>query len=271
MRRLRFTIAGAAAVVFVVALALASLRLTSHVWAGTVLLLTLATLFLAILGVVYRQGERQAFWLGFILLGWGYMALASHFWWDRTAVRPHLATTSLLQWLYPYLRLDRFVGFPGEVDPRDLLIKAKLEEPISMSFANETPLDDLLKYIKQATTDRHYSGIQIYVDPDGLRRANQTLTSTVTLDVEGVPLRTTLAIALKQLGLSYHVQDGILVITEGDFRVPYPASLGGWSFLPPPDSSQMCYLVAGHCCFGLIAALLGGAAGLQFFRTRAGQ
>src|SRR5262249_41002884 len=31
-------------------------------------------------------------------------------------------------------------------------ILAKLEEPISMSFANETPLEDVLKYIKSASS-----------------------------------------------------------------------------------------------------------------------
>ena len=38
-------------------------------------------------------------------------------------------------------------------DPKTKQILEKLDEPISMSFANETPLDDVLKYIKQATTD----------------------------------------------------------------------------------------------------------------------
>ena len=32
------------------------------------------------------------------------------------------------------------------------MILEKLEEPISMSFAEETPLEDVLKYVKQATT-----------------------------------------------------------------------------------------------------------------------
>ena len=39
---------------------------------------------------------------------------------------------------------------PGK-DPRSLAILTKLEEPISMSFPNETPLEDVLKYIKLAT------------------------------------------------------------------------------------------------------------------------
>ena len=82
-----------------------------------------------------------------------------------------------------------------------------------MSFANETPLEDVLKYIKSATTGANDNGIPIYVDPVGLQEAEKTMTSPVTLDLEGVPLRITLALLLKQLGLQYKVQDGILTIT----------------------------------------------------------
>ncbi len=56
-------------------------------------------------------------------------------------------------------------------NPRSLQIVARLDEPISMSFPNETPLEDLIKYIKQATTTPTFSGIPIYVDPVGLQEA----------------------------------------------------------------------------------------------------
>ena len=57
-----------------------------------------------------------------------------------------------------------------------------------MSFNEETPLEDVLKYIKQATTTKTYAGIPIYVDPGGLEEVDQTMTSTVTqLDLEGDP------------------------------------------------------------------------------------
>jgi hypothetical protein len=91
---------------------------------------------------------------------------------------------------------------------------AKLEEPISMSFANETPLEDVLKYIKSATQGPDDTGLPIYVDPDGLQKAQKTMTSPVALDLEGVPLKTTLRLLLKQLGLSYSIKDGLLVITS---------------------------------------------------------
>ena len=83
-----------------------------------------------------------------------------------------------------------------------------------MSFKEETPLDDVLKYIKQATTTPTHSGIPIYVDPIGLQEAERSLNSTVLIDLEDVPLRRTLQLILSQLGLAYFVEDGILVITS---------------------------------------------------------
>jgi RNA polymerase sigma factor (sigma-70 family) len=102
---------------------------------------------------------------------------------------------------------------PGK-DPRSLAILTKLEEPVAMSFPNETPLDDVLKYIKHATQKSNDSGIPIYVDPQGLQEADKSLTSPIQIDLEGVPLRRTLQLLLKQLGLTYFVDDGILVITS---------------------------------------------------------
>jgi RNA polymerase sigma factor (sigma-70 family) len=105
------------------------------------------------------------------------------------------------------------------VAARDANAKSKdvfkrLEEPISMSFANETPLDDILKYIKQASTTKTYPGIPIYVDPKGLKEAEKSLTSTVSIDLEGIPLKTTLRLLLKQLDLAYCVRDGVLIISS---------------------------------------------------------
>jgi hypothetical protein len=101
-------------------------------------------------------------------------------------------------------------------DPRSRQILEKLEEPLSMSFANETPLDDVLKYIKQATTSPKFAGIPIYVDPKGLQEAERSLNSTIQIDVDGAPLRRTLQLMLAQLDLAYFVEDGILVITSHD-------------------------------------------------------
>ena len=43
-----------------------------------------------------------------------------------------------------------------------------------MSFENETPLEDVLKYVKQAHQGPAFpDGIPIYVDPIGLQEAEQ--------------------------------------------------------------------------------------------------
>ena len=101
-------------------------------------------------------------------------------------------------------------------NPKSKQIHSSLELPISMSFAEGTPLEDVLKYIKQATTTEKYVGIQIYVDPAGLREAAASTNSTVQIDFEGIPLKTSLRLMLKQLGLAYRVRDGLLIISSPD-------------------------------------------------------
>jgi RNA polymerase sigma factor (sigma-70 family) len=122
---------------------------------------------------------------------------------------------------------------PGHKDGRGKDVKsqqilAKLDEPISMSFNEDSPLEDVLKYVKQATTSATYVGIQIYVDPVGLQEAEKSMTSTVRgMELQGVPLRRTLQLLLKQLDLVYFVEDGMLCITsqesEGTFGAFGPA------------------------------------------------
>jgi hypothetical protein len=256
MGRLHISIAGMMVLVLVLSIGFASLRFPSEPLAGTVLLLTLGAFALAVLAVVYRRGERRAFWLGFALFGWGYMALTAAAWWDHGADRPTLITSLILDDIAsPYLLSD---GSP-RVAPsllenlmgrnKSKKILAALEEPISMSFANETPLEDVLKYIKAASQGPNWTGIQIYVDPVGLNAAEKTMTSPVTLDVEGVPLKTTLRLLLNQLGLTYSVRDGLLMITKEAVADPFRR--------------------IGHCYWALLLAWLGGLAGRALHNTSA--
>jgi RNA polymerase sigma factor (sigma-70 family) len=104
---------------------------------------------------------------------------------------------------------------PGQ-DPRSQQIIAKLGDLIPMRFVEETPLEDIIKHIRLATKSSDMpSGIPIYVDPVGLQEAEKTPTSTVhAIDLEGVPLRRTLQLALAQLDLGYFIVDGMLYITS---------------------------------------------------------
>ncbi len=104
-------------------------------------------------------------------------------------------------------------------DSRTKAILTQLNERLTMSFPNETPLEDVLKYIRSNTLNEELdlpSGIPIYVDPVGLQEAEKTLTSPVTLDLEGIPLKTSLRLILKQLGLTYTVKDGLMTITSAN-------------------------------------------------------
>lgn len=95
----------------------------------------------------------------------------------------------------------------------DLLIK--LDRPITLTFPDETPLEDVLKFIKEATSAGPGDpGVPIYVDPIGLEESGKTLRSPVTLDLRNIPARTMLRLVLKQLGLAYQVKDGLVTITS---------------------------------------------------------
>ena len=110
-------------------------------------------------------------------------------------------------------------GFTGPIDAHDDRsqgIIAELAKPISMPFGAETALADVVKYVKTSTRGPAFAdGIPIYVDPIGLSEADKSMTSTVHgVEVEGVPLRTTLKLLLHQLDLTYVVRDGLLRITS---------------------------------------------------------
>ena len=71
------------------------------------------------------------------------------------------------------------------------------------------------------------------------------------LNVEGVPLRVTLRLLLKQLGLDYVVEDGMLKISNKS-----------------TPSSPAPFRRMGHCYWALLAAFCGGCAGGTLLNTR---
>ena len=125
---------------------------------------------------------------------------------------------------------------PAE-DKQNQAILKQLDLPIAMNFASETALQDVLKYIKDSTQDEAAgvpTGIPIYIDPIGLQDADKTEADTVMINLEGIPLKTTLKLVLHQLGLTYFVKDGLVVITSEDVIVgpgrplgPRPGTQGG--------------------------------------------
>jgi hypothetical protein len=93
-------------------------------------------------------------------------------------------------------------------------VLVKLEQPFPMSFSDRVPLEDMINYIRQRTTSRDNDGIPIFTDLRGLEEAGCSLSSTVSINLDGVPLKTSLRLMLQQLGLAYIVKDGVLTISS---------------------------------------------------------
>jgi hypothetical protein len=264
MPRYRVTIAGAMTLVLGSSLGLAALRHASETIANLVILATLLALSLAVLALIYRRGARRAFWVGFALLGWGYMVWAAEFWWDPAIQRPGPITTGLLEELYPRLHYEASAAGGSLVgrlfrdpDPSNRAIWAKLDAPLAMPFSQETPLEDVLRYIKNATKSPEMpGGIPMYLDPAGLTEAEKTPASSVSVSLDGVPLRTTLRLMLDQLGLRYEVKDGVLTITSKS------------SSSASSSPALAVFTTVGHCLIALLAACLGGIAGRVLYATR---
>jgi hypothetical protein len=95
MRFIRASIAGLMSAVSIAALGLTALRSASDTWSGATLLATCGVLGLAVVGAVGRGAAERAWWLGFALFGWGYIAIA--FWSPVDATR--LPTFTILEYV----------------------------------------------------------------------------------------------------------------------------------------------------------------------------
>jgi len=102
MTQFRFSLAGLMGAMFVVAIALAAMVSTSDVWSTSLFSAAAFALFVAILGIIYCRERLRAFWVGFAVLGWGYMLLGYGPWFQNH-VSPSLLTSALASSLYPKL------------------------------------------------------------------------------------------------------------------------------------------------------------------------
>ena len=122
---------------------------------------------------------------------------------DELASRIHIARMSAL-----ISTLDK--------NPKSIAVIKKLEEPVTLHFPIETPLEEILKHVKDSTKGADGKRLSIYVDPQALQEAEKTMKSPVVIDLEDVPLRFSLRLVLKQLGLAYCVRDGVVMISTVD-------------------------------------------------------
>ncbi|MHC4178427.1 MAG: hypothetical protein ACYSWU_13020 [Planctomycetota bacterium] len=118
----QFSVFGLLVLVAFVSVACAALVYASLWWASICPTGAVIAQLVAVLGVVYRRGSARAFWLGFAVLGWGYLLLAFAPGLDRH-VGYRLITTKLFGLLQPKLQrtpihsnASELALFPGE-DP----------------------------------------------------------------------------------------------------------------------------------------------------------
>jgi len=94
MRRLRFSIANLLLVVLCSAVGFAVLRESSDLWESGLFTLTLGALLISMLLAVHRSESRRAFWFGFAVFGWTYLALSL-----VPSIESRLMTTKALAYL----------------------------------------------------------------------------------------------------------------------------------------------------------------------------
>lgn len=99
--RMRFSIAGLMGFVLVAAVGFGGLKAANPQWAGVCFSLTAATLILAILNAIHAQGKDRAYWAGFAIAGWAYLAIAFGPFGDGQGTRPPLLTTQLFERIEP--------------------------------------------------------------------------------------------------------------------------------------------------------------------------
>ena len=102
LRRVRFSIAGLMAAVFILAVGFAGLRAASLLWASALFTSAVTLLLSAVLGAAACQGPSRMPWLGFGVFGWTYL-LATFWLWPAPngITAPPLLTKALLDYFQP--------------------------------------------------------------------------------------------------------------------------------------------------------------------------
>lgn len=129
-------------------------------------------------------------------------------------------------------------------DPQNLVIIEALDRRVTVDFAESIPLGEFLKFIQASTQSEDLpNGLPIYFDPTPVDPENPTTLDSpvMMLKLEGIRLRTSLRLALKQLRLGYLVKDGLIYIgaldsptfkNEADESVPGGGAVPGYGEMP---------------------------------------
>ena len=149
-------------------------------------------------------------------------------------------------------------------EERNEAIRAKLDKVVSMKFPNKVSLNELLAFVKKATEEPKQKSIPIYVDPTIFVTPNQSgieggyadaNVAAITIELDDVPLRTSLRLALRQMNLQYAVSGGLLIISQ-------PQSIA--QLMAPSNTGGMGGMGGGGMGGGGIGSMGGGGMGGRF-------
>ena len=92
-------------------------------------------------------------------------------------------------------------------DPKVMAIEAKLSDRISINM-DKQPLSEAVTFLT------NYTGLNIILDPKAVADAGLSSASPVTLTLNNSKLKTVLKLLLQPLGLTYKLEDDVIVITS---------------------------------------------------------
>lgn len=94
-------------------------------------------------------------------------------------------------------------------NPKERAIEYRLEQPLTFGF-HDAPLTDVINSLSAL------SQIPIYADEKALREANIGLEQPLSMDCNGLSMKSGLKILLDKIGLTYVIRDESLLITTAD-------------------------------------------------------
>ncbi len=216
-------------------------------WVRTTFSVTLGALTVALIGVVNRRAERRAFWVGFALCGWAYMAFSSGPWF-AIDVRPRLVTTRLLQWAYPRLIPEARQSSGFRSSTRTFIVPApELGDGLTADSLGADAVDVAIKGEGETPPSLLAEGVEV------------AGTSTTGGKLTKVTLRTNPAQVAR---LTQALADQVKFVLRRHQPSPFAAI---WSS-PPVEVDD--FVGVGHSLYGLLCAWVGGAVGRYFYATR---
>lgn len=89
----------------------------------------------------------------------------------------------------------------------EMRVRRSLDQPVSLHF-NNAPLSEVLKYVADT------QGINVMVDETGLTEEAVTSSTPISINVDGIKLRSALNLILDPLNLGYTIQNEVLNVTS---------------------------------------------------------